>query len=178
MDLNRNIPIGVELVRNGIVKEEDVNRAIEYQKSHRNMKLGEILRITSDCNPDVLIKGIGEILGEKGMILTFNDIDLNIEDYISLDIAKECKVIPFSTDQGKIKACFADTANKNNVDKIRLLMLNKGLILEKYITFESNINNIIDMLEGKVDTDININADTIKLIDTIIKTAMSRWKII
>lgn len=174
MDLNRKMPIGVELVRKGIVTEAEVNQAVEYQKSHRKMKLGEILRIVSECNDEALIKGIGDILGEKGIILTFNDIDLNIEEYISLDIAKECKVIPFSINQGKIKVCFADTANRNNVEKIKLLLLNKGLLIDKYITFESNINEIIDMLEGKADGDININADTIKLIDSIIKIAMSK----
>ena len=174
MDLTRKMPIGVELVRKGIVTEAEVNQAVEYQKSHRKMKLGEILRTVSECNDEDLIKGIGDILGEKGIILTFNDIDLNVEEYISLDIAKECKVIPFSINQGKIKVCFADTANRNNVEKIKLLLLNKGLLIDKYITFESNINEIIDMLEGKVEGDININADTIKLIDSIIKTAMSK----
>lgn len=174
MEINKKVPIGIELVRKGIVTEQDVNEAIEYQKNHRKMKLGEILRIVSDCDDEVLIKGIGEILGEKGIVLNFNDIQLNVEEYISLDIAKECKVIPFSIEQGKIKICFADTANKSNIEKIKLLLLNKGLIAERYITFESNINNIIDMLEGKVEGDINIHSDTIKLIDSIIKTGMSK----
>lgn len=174
MDINRKTPIGVELVRRGIVTENDINRAVEYQKSHRGMKIGEILRITSDCNEEVLIRAIADILGEKGIILTYHDINLDVEDYISFDTIKECKVIPFAVEQGKIKACFADTANRGQVEKIRLLLLNKGLILEKYITFESNINAIIDMLEGKADEDINTNTDNIKLVDSIIKTAMNR----
>mgnify|MGYP003297733433 CR=1 FL=1 len=138
------------------------------------MKIGEILREITDCNEKVLIEAIGEILGEKGIILSYNDINLNIEEYISLDIARNCKAIPFDIDQGRIKVCFSDTANRSNVEKIRLLLLNKGLIIDKYITFEENINNIINMLEGKADADININSDTIKLIDTIIKTAMKK----
>ena len=174
MDISKRMPIGVELVRRGVVTETEVNEAIEYQKSHRKMKLGEILRSTSKCDDSVLIKAIGEILGEKGIVLDFNDINLNVEEYISLDIAKECKAVPFEIEQGKIKICFADTANRGNIEKIKMLLLNKGLIVEKYITFESDINNILDMLDGKVDGDININADTIKLIDTIIKTGMSK----
>lgn len=174
MDISRKMPIGVELVRRGVVTESDVNRAIEYQKEHRKMKLGEILKIVSDCDVNKLIEEIADILGEKGIFLTFNDINLNIEEYISLDIAKECKVIPFKKEQGKVRACFADTANKNHVEKIKMLLLNKGLILDKYITFESNINDIIDRLEGKADGNIDINEDTVKLIDSIIKTAMSK----
>lgn len=174
MESNKRAPIGVELVRRGIVTEEQINAAVEYQKSHRKMKLGEILKETTDCNPKTLIDGIADILGEKGILLTPDDIDLNTEEYISLDTIKSCNAVPFTKEQGKIKVCFADTANKSNVDKIRLLLLNKGLVMDKYITFESNINNIIRMLDGKVEEGINVNSDMIKLIDSIIKTGMSK----
>lgn len=46
--------------------------------------------------------------------------------------------------------------------------------MERYITFEQNIDMILNMLEGNVTDDINTNDDTVKLVDTIIKTAMSR----
>lgn len=174
MEASKRAPIGVELVRRGIVTEEQINTAMEYQKSHRKMKLGEILKEITDCDPKMLIEGIADILGEKGMLLTANNIDINIEEYISLDTIRSCNAVPFTREQGKIKVCFADTANKSNVDKIRLLLLNKGLVMDKYITFESNINNIIRMLEGKVEEGINVNSDMIKLIDSIIKTGMSK----
>ena len=165
MDINRRMPIGIELVRRGVVTENQINEAVEYQRNHRKMKIGEILRETTNCDEKLLIETIGEILGEKGIILNYNDITLNVEEYISLDIIKECRSIPFSIAQGKIRVCFSDTANKNNVEKIRLLLLNKGLIMEKYITFQSNIDKIINMLDGKSSEDININADNIKLIE-------------
>ena len=174
MELSRKVPIGIELVRRGIVTEEQVNEAIEYQKRNRKMKLGEILRIVTECDEELLIKEIADILGEKGILLTFEDISLEVEEYISLDTIKSCKVVPFKIEQGRIKVCFADTVNKSNIDKIKLLLLNKGLVMDKYITFESNIQDIINRLEGKVDENININDDIIKLIDTIIKTGMSK----
>ena len=174
MDIKRRLPIGVELVRRGIVTETQVNEAIEYQKTHRKMKLGEILKEITDCNENVLIEAIADIFGEKGISLTANDISLNVEDYIALDVAKECKAIPFGISQGKIKVCFSDISNKNNIDKVRLLLLNKGLVMEKYITFDSNIEFIINRLEGKAENTINANEDTVKLIDSIIKTGMSK----
>jgi len=174
MDRSRKMPIGVELVRRGVVTEEQINTAIEYQKTHRKMKLGEILKETTDCDEKVLINEIADIFGEKGIALKYNNIKINIEDYISLDIVKDCRAIPFEIDQGKIKVCFSDISNKNSVDRVKLLLLNKGLIMEKYMTFDSNINSIIDTLEGKASDDIDIGNDTIKLVDSIIKTAMSR----
>lgn len=173
MDLRRNLPIGVELVRRGIVTEAQVNYAVEYQKSHRKMKLGEILRKTTDCDEEILIRAIADIFGEKGIILNYSDIRINVEEYTSLDIAKQCKAIPFEIEQGKIKVCFSDVSNKNHVDKIRLLLLNKGLIMEKYITFNENIETIFNRLEGKADNNINTNEDTVKLVDSIIKTSMT-----
>lgn len=174
MEGNKRQPLGVELVRKGLVTETEVNQAIEYQKSHRKMKLGEILRNISNCDEEVLIEAIGDVLGEKGMLLTAENIDLNIEDYISLDVAKECKAVPFEIVQGRIKVCFSDTFNKSHMEKVRLILLNRGLVMERYITFEQNIDMILNMLEGNVTDDINTNDDTVKLVDTIIKTAMSR----
>ena len=174
MEGNKRQPLGVELVRKGVVTETEVNQAIEYQKSHRKMKLGEILRNISNCDEEVLIEAIGDVLGEKGMLLTAENIDLNIEDYISLDVAKECKAVPFEIVQGRIKVCFSDTFNKSHMEKVRLILLNRGLVMERYITFEQNIDMILNMLEGNVTDDINTNDDTVKLVDTIIKTAMSR----
>ena len=174
MDIKRNIPIGIELVRRGIVTESQVNSAVEYQRTHRNMKLGEILKETTECDEEVLIKAIADIFGEKGIALRADDITINIEEYISLDIAKECKAIPFRIEQGKIKVCFSDVSNKSNVDKIKLLLLNKGLVMEKYITFNTNIERIINRLEGKVESTINANDDIVKVVDSIIKTAMSK----
>lgn len=59
MEGNKRQPLGVELVRKGIVTEAEVNQAIEYQKAHRKMKLGEILRSFSKCDPQILIEAIG-----------------------------------------------------------------------------------------------------------------------
>jgi len=174
MEKIRKVPVGVELVRRGIANEAQINEAIEYQKTHRKMKLGEILKEISNINEDVLIEALADILGEKGISLKYQDIKIDIEEYISLDIVKACKAIPFAIEQGKIKVCFSDISNKNSVDRVKLLLLNKGLIMEKYLTFDSNINNIINKLEGKSSGEIDIQEDTITLVDSIIRKAMNR----
>ena len=43
MDLKRRQPIGVELVKRGIVTESDIDQALEYQREHPKKKLGDIL---------------------------------------------------------------------------------------------------------------------------------------
>lgn len=174
MDNRRTQPIGIELVKRGIVTEGDINKALEYQKNHPSRKIGDILKELDLCDPNILISAIGDILGEKGMNITMADLQIDLAEYISLDVAKQNKAVPFSIESGKIKVCFSDLTNKRNVDNLRLLFLNKGLIMEKYITFNSNIENILNALEGNATENIDITADISGLLDSIIKTAMEK----
>ena len=173
MDSRRKQPIGIELVKRGIVTEEDIQRALDYQKAEPKKKIGDILNILRVCDPYRLIHAIGEILEENAIYLRETDIKVNILDYISLDIAKQYKAIPFEEEGGKIKVCFADTSNRRAVETVRLLLLNKGLVMEKYITFETNIDLILNSFEGR-SGDIDLTADVTGFVDSVIKTAMEK----
>ena len=82
--------------------------------------------------------------------------------------------ILFDVADGKAKVCFSDTANPRAIDTIRLLLLNRGLLMERYITFKSNIDEVLDSIEGKVSDNIATGNDIIALVDSIIKTGMDR----
>ena len=173
MDSKRKQPLGIELVKRGIVTEEDIQRALDYQRAEPKKKLGDILNILGVCDSIILIEAIGEILEEKAIYLKESDIKINMVDYVSMDICRQYKAIPFEAVGGKIKVCFADTSNKRAIETIRLLLLNKGYIMDKYITFETNVDLILNLLRETTEN-ININADVSGLIDSIIKTAMDK----
>ena len=168
------VPIGIELVRRGVVSESDINKAIEYQRSQPTKKIGDILHILGLCDDEILIKEIGDILGETPILLKPEDITINVTDYISSDVIRQNKGIPFDISGGKIKVCFADTANKRAMETVRLLLLNKGLIMERYITFESNIERIIESLQGKAKDKIIASKDITEFVDSVIKTAFTK----
>ena len=177
MSMRRRQPMGVELVKRGIVTENDIENALEYQKDHPSKKIGDILYILNASEPNKLIEAIGDIIGTKGILLTHSKIKIKITDYISLDVAKKNKVVPFEVSAGKIKVCFADTANNRNMDTVRLLFLNRGLVMENYVTFESDIDRILQSLEGTETTTLENESgnDTITgLVDSIIKTGIKR----
>lgn len=177
MDMRKRQPIGVELVKRGIVTEKDIEKALEYQREHPNRKLGDILYILDVCDPNKLIETIGEIVGTKGILLNASTIKVKLTDYISLDVAKKNKAVPFEVSSGKIKVCFANTVNSRVIDTVRLLLLNKGLVMESYITFESDIDKILKSLEGVATSNLEAagRSDTITgLVDSIIKTGMER----
>jgi len=55
---NRRGPIGIELVRMGLVNEQDIARALEYQKEHPNKKITEIISILDLCDEFTLITAL------------------------------------------------------------------------------------------------------------------------
>ncbi len=177
MDMRRRQPIGVELVKRGIVTENDIQKALEYQREHSDTKLGDILHILQVCDPQVLIQTIGDIVGTDGILLTGNTIKVKLTDYMPLEIARKNQCVPFDVENGKIKVCFADNFNKTKMDTVKLMLLNKGLIMEPYITFEKDIDKILDALDADVVKPIaqpTASGTIVELVDSIIKKGMEK----
>ena len=174
MDLKKRQPIGIELVKRGVVKEADIERALQYQKEHPEQKIGDILNTLKVADSETLINAIADIEGEKGIVLKPENVGINVQDYISLDVAKQNKAVPFEVEPGKIKVCFSSTINRRSMENIRLILLNKGLVMEKYITFEENIKKILDSFEGEISGNMSEEKDITTLVDSIIRTAMDK----
>ena len=145
-------PLGIELVKRGYVSAEDIEKALDYQSKHRGKKIGDILYILGNESPERLIQGVAEILDQKGILLTNENVNPELLEYIPLDVMKKNKAIPFEVEGGKIKVAFADThSSKANINSIRLLMLNRGLVLDSYIAFESNVDEFLENINKHVD---------------------------
>ena len=177
MELRMKQPIGIELVKKGIVTENDIEKALDYQRKHSEMKLGDILFELELCDPVKLIETIGEIIGAKGILLTNDQLKLKVNDYVSIDIAKENMAIPFEVSNGKIKVCFPNIIDNKKMNAIRLLFLNKGLVMEPYVTFKQQIDKVLLSLEGNASQNIEgtgKNTPITELVDSIIKTGIER----
>ena len=175
MDMRRRQPIGVELVKRGVVTENDIQKALEYQREHTDIKLGDILHILQVCDPQVLIEAIGDIVGTEGILLTETIIKIKLTDYLPLDVAKKNQCIPFDVENGVIKVCFADNFNKSKMDAVKIILLNKGLIMKPYITFEQTIKKILDSLytdNSKTITQPFASGTIVELVDKIIRNGM------
>ena len=173
MATNRQ-PLGIELVKRGIVKQEDISNALSYQQEHHDEKLGDILYRLRAADPKVLLNAIGDILNEKVILLTPDDIKIKVGSYVSMDIANEDLAIPFEVENGVIKVCFASMANTKQVEAVRLLMLNKGLIMDRYITFRDIIKDNLAKLSSFSSNTINTEASGTSLVDNIIQSAMKQ----
>lgn len=178
MAFGKRQPIGVELVKRGIVTENDVQTALIEQKKSPNKKIGEILKEMNVCDQRTLIQAIGDILGVKGVILTKESVQIDILDYISIEMAKRYHAVPFGLENGKIKVCFSDVTNRRNFEAVKMLMLNRGLVIDPYVSFISSIDDILDDLGGSAATDnmkaMGEESNITELVDSIIKTAMKK----
>ena len=177
MEIKRRLPMGVELVKRGVVTEQDIEGALEYQRSNPNMKIGDILYVLKVCDPEKLIQNIGEILGEKAILLESGTLKVKPTDYLSLDVCKKYKCVPFEVNGSKIKVCFSDKSVSGKTDSVKMQLLNKGLVMEQYITFEKDIEKILSSLEGMASSDITKTSSSgtiIELVDSIIRTGIEK----
>ena len=51
-------PLGVELMRRGLIKDSDINEAVNYQKQHPGTKLGEAIHLLKIVK---FLKGTGSL---------------------------------------------------------------------------------------------------------------------
>ena len=68
MDVKRRQPMGIELVKRGVINQEDIRIALDYQKEHPEEKLGDIIHKLDLCDERVLLSAIGDIFGECDFI--------------------------------------------------------------------------------------------------------------
>lgn len=178
MDVKRKQPLGIELVRRGIVNGDAIEKALQYQSEHPNKRLGDILYILKEAEPNRLAMEIGDIMGTKGIYLTDEKIKIEPSEYLPLDMMKNYKAVPFDVESGKIKIAFADIANnKENIKSVKMLVLNKGLVMDPYLTFETNIEEYFAMFEDRPTEVIENLEDTevvTDLVDNIIKLAIEK----
>ena len=179
MEIKRKKPIGMELVKKGIITEEDIDKALDYQKKYPNVKIGEAIHKLKICDENELITAIGEILGVQGILISDRAVKIKPTDYLSLETMKKNKCIPFDIESGRIKVCFANTAN-NRLDPIRLQLLSKGLVMEAYVSFEDEVDLLISSMENEAtekveDLQKTSESGTItELVDSIIRNGMTQ----
>ncbi len=172
---NKKAPLGVMLIRKGLIKESDIDKAIVYQREHRGVKLGEAFHRLGVCDEQELLNTIAESLGVKAVKIDPNMFNFEFTKYISMDIVKQHKVLPFEINENRIRVAFADPSDKDLQKMIRLILLSKGLSMDVYITFESYIDEVISNIEKKSEEEKNFDSygrDISQLIDNIIRSAM------
>jgi len=177
----KNVPLGVYLIRKNLITERDIDTALAYQREHPEKKLGEIFHLLNLCSDEELLTALGERLNCKHIILPKNTFEkFKCSDYIPYDTMRQHKVVPFGfTDDTKTKmmVAFADPENETVKRTIHLILMNKQLKMEVYVTFGSYIDEMfaeLDKKSGKAEEYDVAGQDTTQLVDNIIRSAMTK----
>ena len=167
-------PIGVEFIKRGLLTDSQVDRVLEYQKDHKDLKFAEIVDILDMCDKNKLLEALAEKIQVTPVMLE-NDLGINPVQYLPRDMIINYKALPFDLEGNTLKVAFADPQNASRVKEIELLLMNKGFNIEIYVTLYtsimqqiSNIRNVSTSYVDKEEKDIS------KLVDNIIMTAIER----
>lgn len=171
---SKNNPIGVEFIKKGILTEAQVDRVLNYQKDHRDLKFGEIVDILDMCDKESLLNIIADKLKVTPEMLN-GEIDVNPVQFLPRDIIINYRVLPFDLDGNTLKVAFSDPMNVSRVKEVELLLMNQGFDMEIYVTLYTSImkqiSNIKTVGTKFVDKE---EKDITKLIDNIILTAIEK----
>lgn len=171
---NKNNPLGVELVKSGLITETQLDDVLKFQKSHPEMKIGEIVDTQNLCDKNELLSILSKKLGEKAVKLD-STLDFDYKEYIPRDSVITNKAMPFGLDGNTVKVAFSDPLDKVAVENIRLQLLSKGFQMEKFITLHSMIMACVKKVKNVQDKYVNTDEkDITVLVDNIILTAMKQ----
>lgn len=170
----KNNPIGVELIRKGLLTESQVERVLDYQKNHRDMKFAEIVDVLDMCDKTELLNVLASKLRVTPAFLE-DSIEINPVDFLPRDVIINYRVLPFSIDGNTLSVAFSDPLDVNKVKEVELLLINQGYSMDIYVTLYTYIMKEISNIKAVGIKDINREEkDITKLIDNIILTAIEK----
>ena len=77
----RNNPIGIEFIKRGLLSEAQVDRVLEYQKDHKELKFAEIVDILDMCDKSQILDTLAEKIKVTPVMLD-GDLDVNPVNYL------------------------------------------------------------------------------------------------
>lgn len=167
-------PIGIEFIKRGLLSESQVERVLDYQKDHKELKFAEIVDILDMCDKYALLDVLSFKVQKAGVMLDKN-IDINPVKFLPRDVIINYRVIPYALNGNKLKVAFADPQNLARVKEIELLLMNQGYEMEVYVTLYTSIMRQISNVKTVETTFVNNEEmDTTKLVDNIIMTAIQK----
>lgn len=151
-----------------------VDRVLQYQKEHKELKFGEIVDILDMCDKDALLDALSDKVQVNPVMLEHN-LKINPVKYLPRDVIINYKVMPFDIDGNTLKVAFADPQNAQKVKEVELLLMNAGYSMEIYITLYTSIMKQIEGIRTVETTYVDKDEkDTTKLIDNIIMTGIEK----
>ena len=138
--------IGIEFIKRGLLTESQVDRVLQYQNEHRELKFGEIVDVLEMCDKKALLDLLSYKLQLSPVMLN-EKLDINPQDYMPRDMIITLKAIPFKKDGNKLSVAFADPLDDGKTKQVELFLMNAGYEMESFITLYTSIMNQINTVK-------------------------------
>ena len=163
---NINIPgsIGSRLVEQGVITEEQLNEALEVQKTSKNL-LGTILTQLGYCSEDDIAKALANKTGYKYVSINEIGVNMAVANLITPEIAIRNNVLPLYQDDKTIYVAMKNPNDIITIDNLRIMTgsdirpvvvpdMELDAAIEKFASMNSAIENFEDEEEA-VEQDIS-----------------------
>ena len=144
--------LGDMLIEAGIITEEQLQKALEEQKS-RGTRLGETLMalniISEEAFTDFMEneRGFKTVSGEE-----LKDYDPKALEIVGDALIKKHQVLPFGFDEDNINIIKVAMSEPDNLLVIDDVEMASGMEVEPFFTAQKNISIILDKIYGKAST--------------------------
>jgi type IV pilus assembly protein PilB len=134
--------LGDLLVREGLINQEQLQRALADQKGS-NEKLGSILVRLDFINEDQLIDFLSKQYGIPSITLTQLDVDAEVVKLVPAQIARKYEVLPIKRSGNQLTLAMADPTNVFAVDDVGFMT---NLQVVPVVASQGAIRKAIDRL--------------------------------
>lgn len=145
------VRLGDLLIRQGVLTEEELKRALELQKGS-GKKIGEVLVDNGFITEEMIVRALQMQLGLKVVQLTGVTIPREVRGLVSVDLLKKYTCIPFELDPYNaniLHLAMADPMDMTAIDDISIVT---NLQVEPYIATTRDIRAAIDRCYGASET--------------------------
>lgn len=151
MAVRTHLRLGDILVKEGLLKDEQLKEAINLQKT-TGKRLGEALVFMKVVTEEQLAEVLGRQMGipyrrfDKGELK--QDSDPLLRDIFSLDVIRKEKVLPLVKNAAGLTVAMADPLDLILIDNLKRM---SGCNINPVITTRSDISSAIEEAYGKLD---------------------------
>lgn len=146
--VRRQIMIGDKLLQAGIITQEQLDRALEEQRSTKE-KIGEVLVKMGMIKAEELLPILAEHVGVGFSRINLDEIDKEAIELIPEDMMRKCLVFPVKKVGNKLTLAMADPMNAFMIDEIQLT---SKCTIKPVLGLKSEIENAINTVMSKEDS--------------------------
>lgn len=189
-----NLRIGEVLAERGYVTQEQIQKALDYQKEHRDMRFGQILMKLEFVTENQVLEALASRLGLEIVDVTQMQVDIDAVSKLDKEFAQKNMILPVNIQNGMLLLVTNDPLNYFALEEVRQrtgcyiqIMLSEEQPLSQAISYyfaearaKMAASTANESFEGEIFNDVDLSligesddeTPVIRLVNTLIDRAI------